>query len=76
MAAGRKGSILIEFVKIGRYIKVSAIDERTGMEASIVGDPKRSQKALEDAAVRKLRYVMKKYEDNGGTEGGGRGGLV
>lgn len=49
--------IIVEFIQQGSYIKVSAIDARTGLEVSIVGDPKQSQKALEEAAMKKLEYV-------------------
>ena len=49
--------VLVEFIQQGGYIKVSAVDARTGLEVSIVGDPKQSQNALQAAAVRKLHYV-------------------
>ena len=52
-----RNEILIEFIQQGGYIKVSAVDAKTGLEVSIVGDPKQSQQALEAAAVRKLHYV-------------------
>ena len=53
------GEIFIEFIQQGHYIKVSAVDAQTGLEVSIVGDPKQSQRALEIAAVRKLHYVRR-----------------
>ena len=31
--------VIIEFVKVGAYVKVSAIDPTTRVEVSIVGDP-------------------------------------
>ena len=52
--------LLIEFIPLGDYVKVSAVDTRTGIEVSIVGDPRRGENALRQAAIRKLRYVMEK----------------
>ena len=45
---------------MGNYVKVSAIDPDSGREVSIVGDPKRSDKELEQIAVQKLLYVLNK----------------
>jgi Domain of unknown function (DUF6898) len=58
--------VIFEMVVIGRYVKVTAVDTRSGIEASIVGDPRRGERALREAAARKLRYVMAK-KDGGGT---------
>jgi hypothetical protein len=52
--------VIIEMVAVGRYVRVTAVDTRSGIEAVIVGDPRRGERALRDAAVRKLRYVMEK----------------
>lgn len=52
--------VIVEMIGIGRYVKVTAVDTRSGIEASIVGDPRRGERALREAAVRKLRYVMTK----------------
>ena len=38
----RRGTVLFEFIRIGAYVKVIAVDERTGTEVSMVGDPSRS----------------------------------
>lgn len=51
---------IIEFISMGDYVKVSAIDPVTRHEASIVGDPAVGKEALSRLAVRKLHYVMKK----------------
>lgn len=50
----------VEFTQVGNSVKVSAIDPATGIEVSIVGDPKLSQAELSRAAVKKLLYVMAK----------------
>ncbi len=54
-----RNEILIEFIHQGDYMKVSAVDAQTGLEVSIVGDPKQSQRALEIAVIRKLDYVRR-----------------
>ena len=46
--------ILLEFHHVGDYVKVSAIDTSTNIEASIVGSPRISQQELTRLAVRKL----------------------
>jgi Domain of unknown function (DUF6898) len=57
--------IIIEMIAVGRYVRVTAVDTKTGVEAVVVGDPRRGERALREAAVRKLRYVMEK-KDGGG----------
>jgi hypothetical protein len=56
----RDYNVIIEMIPNGRYVKVSAVDTRTGVEVSIVGDPRRGEAALQQAAINKLRYVMEK----------------
>lgn len=51
---------IIEMIQQGAYVKVSAIDTRTGAEASIVGDPRAGQERLSQLAIQKLEYVLKK----------------
>jgi hypothetical protein len=51
---------LIEFHRIGAYVKVTAVDPQSGTEASIVGDAKTPQKHLEQMAVKRLLWVMNK----------------
>ena len=52
--------VIIEFVKVGAYVKVSAIDPTTRVEVSIVVDTLVSQAKLEQTAVQKLKYVLNK----------------
>ncbi|MGN6517701.1 MAG: DUF6898 family protein [Rhizomicrobium sp.] len=52
--------IYIEFVVQGAVAKVTAIDPRTGTEASIIGPASASRADLSQAAKRKLEYVLKK----------------
>ncbi len=64
-AMGQKREVIFEFISIGSYVKVSAIDTRTGTEVSIVGDPRRGEVALRRVALRKLENVMKKASESG-----------
>tara|TARA_B100001996_G_C18268337_1_gene442041 strand:- start:80 stop:256 length:177 start_codon:yes stop_codon:yes gene_type:complete len=51
---------LIEFYRMGSYVKVSAIDPITNTEVSIVGDSKASEDELKITAIKKLKYVINK----------------
>jgi hypothetical protein len=55
-----KGSYIIEFIPQGRYVKVTAVDPVTGIEAVIVGDAAQSQQTLERTAVQKLEFLLAK----------------
>jgi hypothetical protein len=50
--------ILYEYRRIGASVKVTAIDPKTGREVSIVGPASAGERALADAAAKKLRYVL------------------
>lgn len=52
--------VIIEFIQQGNFVKVSAVDTRTGIEGVIVGDPSVGEKKLEKLAIQKLEYVMGK----------------
>ena len=54
------GEVYIETQRIGSFVKVSAIDAKTGIEVSIQGPASATQKELETIAVNKLKYVMAK----------------
>ena len=56
----RLKQVLFEFVRVGRVVKVNAIDPETGIEVSMVGDAKASADALKRLATRKLEYVLTK----------------
>lgn len=55
-------SVIIEFVPQGAYVKVSAIDEATLTEVSMVGDPRAGEARLKQLAVQKLNYVLEKQK--------------
>ncbi len=52
--------VILEFQRVGNYVKVSAMDVETLTEASIVGAASASQAELERLALKKLDYVLKK----------------
>lgn len=60
---------IIEYIQLGTYMKVSAIDEETGTEAVSILPLALSKMEMQEAALRKLKYVMEKKktdENNGG----------
>ena len=63
MSRGSGGAVLFEFIRVGAYVKVIAVDERTGIEVSIVGDPTRSSDYLERVAMQ-----LGTFADHGGHE--------
>ena len=54
--------IIIEFIKVGAYVKVSAVDPISLVEVSIVGDPSASRNTLEQNAIKKLKFVLSKKQ--------------
>lgn len=54
---------IVEYTLLGNFIKVTAIDTRSGREVSLIGSPRAPRRQLADLAARKLRYVMNR--DNG-----------
>ena len=61
-AVQRMTEYLIEFHPIGNYVKATAIDPGSGMEASIVGDAKTPPQHLQQLAIKRLLWVMSKQE--------------
>ncbi len=51
-------AILIEMQPRGTFVKVTAMDQHTLTEVSIVGDASKSQAELKQLAAQKLRYVL------------------
>lgn len=52
--------IYIESVRVGNYLKVTAIDAETGEEVMFMAAHDASRKSIEELAVKKLRYVQNK----------------
>ncbi|WNJ98562.1 hypothetical protein L2D14_11850 [Thalassospiraceae bacterium LMO-JJ14] len=58
--------VLFEFHRVGSYIRVVAVDPRSNVEITMVGDPQVGEAALKRAAIRKLKYVIaKKFNERG-----------
>jgi hypothetical protein len=51
---------IIELIPQGRFVKVTAIDPVSGLEAVIVGDAAQPQALLKRTAVQKLEFLLKK----------------
>ena len=56
----RGREILYEFHRVGNFVKVSAIDAETGVEASIQGPATASETLLRINAARRLEFVMRR----------------
>jgi hypothetical protein len=52
--------IIIEFLPVGQYVKVSAIDSQSLTEISIQGPASAGKEALKHNAIKRLEYVLKK----------------
>jgi len=61
----RNPEAIIEFYRVGAYVKVSAVDTATLTEVSIVGDPAAGEATLKQAALNKLRYVLARKAQGG-----------
>lgn len=55
-------AILIEMQPRGAFVKVTAMDQRTLTEVSIVGDACKSERELKQIAAQKLRYVLQRKD--------------
>ena len=52
--------ILFEFQRVGNFVKVTAIDAETGVEASIQGPANAAEVLLRSNAKRRLEFVMRR----------------
>lgn len=61
MAQGKGlGEVLIEFKRVGTYLKVTAMHPSTLTEVSVVGPAIGSKELLKRTALAKLDYVLKR----------------
>lgn len=51
---------LLEFIRVGKQVKVTACDPESGREAVVLGPVSATRKELTDLAIKKLQYVLKK----------------
>lgn len=54
------GSVLIELYRVGNAVKVSAVDPVTMTEVCVQGTSNMHEYYLRQAAVRKLRHVLRR----------------
>lgn len=54
------GEVLLEFIDMGRFIRVNAVDPATGTEVAIAGPRSAGQETLTRTAVAKLHYRLSK----------------
>lgn len=52
--------ILFEYIRLGTSVKVTAIDTATGTEAVIIVPSGLSEKQMQQQALQKLLYILKK----------------
>jgi hypothetical protein len=55
-----KAPYIIEMIRIGNQIKVTACDPETGTEVSAIAPVNATKKELTDLAMNKLHYVLNK----------------
>lgn len=56
--------VIVELTPNGAFVKATAVDPTTGVEASVVGAASSPTSVLRNAAIRKLRYVMDKKKNS------------
>jgi hypothetical protein len=67
MPAGTLNEVIIEFLRIGNAVKVTAVDPESLVEVSIVGAPDAGEEMLKRTAIRKLEYVLDKKRRGGAS---------
>jgi hypothetical protein len=60
--AGPAREVIFEMTRMGRIVRVTAVDAKTGAEAVIQGPATSSQKELQRVALAKLNYVLNKQK--------------
>lgn len=65
----KRREVLLEFQRIGSYLKATAVDPETATEVSVVG-PLNAQEQLRRTAVAKLDYVLAKGKPAAGAKPG------
>ena len=63
--------VLFEFRPVGKILRVTAIDPKTGTEVIMVADPRYGDDAIKRLAARKLAYVISKKKVSQSGENGG-----
>ncbi len=66
----KDSDVILEFVQVGSYVKVSAMHTPTMTEAVIVGPPSAGEFVLQQNALRKLKYLLSKTQAPSSGAGG------
>ena len=64
--ADNLGEVLFEFTPVGSIMRVAAVHASTGTEVIIQGPVNMPKSVLQNNALRKLRYVMRKEAEKSG----------
>ncbi|AWK87486.1 DUF6898 family protein [Azospirillum thermophilum] len=73
MSSAKGGDeVLFEFHRVGAYMKVVAIDPKTGVEVSVAGPASGSLELLKRTAINKLRFVQTRDSRTPGGKGPAR----
>ena len=56
--------ILFEFIRQGSYVKVTAIEPETKVEAAVVVPASLSEDEMKFQTLNKLRYLLRKLEQS------------
>ncbi len=56
--------ILFEFIRQGNYVKVTALEPETRVEATVVVPSSLSEDEMKFQALNKLRYLLRKMEQS------------
>jgi hypothetical protein len=54
------GEVYFEYLVVGRFMKVAAIDATTGIEVAVTGPSTAGRAALEALALKKLRLRLER----------------
>lgn len=55
--------VLFEFVRQGNFVKVTAIESETRIEASVIVPVSLSQQQMQIQVLQKLKYVLQKQAE-------------
>jgi hypothetical protein len=62
-----RGAVIIEFVRLGALVRVSALDPESLVEVTLQGPAAAGEAALRQAVLRKLDYVLARRKAKGGN---------
>jgi hypothetical protein len=58
MAGPADRDIIVEFVRLGAYLRCAAVDTETGIEATAIGPHNTDQRVLQKIAIGKLMRAL------------------